>query len=131
MCCLGGMNSESFSFKHLTSRQMCRRLKKTDFPFGVPACPTIAKVCSGPKLFCSALWGTTTSVRLYLLSASEKDWAHTPEKRSEVEGPTAFQVELVRILTRAMRDLSLEWEWGPRQSDEACVKWWCSTGICG
>ncbi len=44
------------------------------------------------------------------LMASEKDWAHSPEEHSEVEGNTAFQDEIVRILTKAVSDLCLEWE---------------------
>lgn len=44
------------------------------------------------------------------LAAFEKDWALTPEERSEVEGHTAFQDDLLQILTRARIDLGLEWE---------------------
>ncbi|KAL0146508.1 hypothetical protein M9458_058139, partial [Cirrhinus mrigala] len=44
------------------------------------------------------------------LTASEKDWAPASEERSEVEGHTAFQDELISILTRAVSDLGLEWE---------------------
>ncbi|KAL0163864.1 hypothetical protein M9458_039617, partial [Cirrhinus mrigala] len=42
------------------------------------------------------------------LTASEKDRAS--EEHSEVEGHAAFQDKLVRILTRAVSDLGLEWE---------------------
>lgn len=45
------------------------------------------------------------------LTASEREWAdHSLEERSEAEGQAAFQDELVRILTKAVSELGLEWD---------------------
>ncbi|KAF4114845.1 hypothetical protein G5714_005068 [Onychostoma macrolepis] len=44
------------------------------------------------------------------LTASKKDWAHSPEEYSEVEGHAAFQDELIQIITKAVSVLGLECE---------------------
>lgn len=62
------------------------------------------------------------------LTASKKDLAKTPEERSEVERPTAFQDELVRILTRAVSYLGLEWESPDEPVKSKLDSWFLSLG---
>ncbi|RXN10859.1 guanylate cyclase 2G-like protein [Labeo rohita] len=62
------------------------------------------------------------------LTASEKDWGQASEERSEVEGHTAFQDELVRFLTRAVSDLGLEWEKADEQARSKLDSWFLDSG---
>ncbi|RXN21395.1 kinase C alpha type-like protein [Labeo rohita] len=62
------------------------------------------------------------------LTASEKDRAQASEERSEVEGHTAFQDKLVRILTRAVSDLGLEWEKADEPARSKPDSWFLDSG---
>ncbi|RXN36619.1 kinase C alpha type-like protein [Labeo rohita] len=62
------------------------------------------------------------------LTASKKDWAQASEERSEVEGHAAFQDEPVRILTRAVSDLGLEWEKADEPARSKLDSWYLDSG---
>ncbi|KAF4115926.1 hypothetical protein G5714_003415 [Onychostoma macrolepis] len=62
------------------------------------------------------------------LMASEKDWAHTPEECSEVEGHATFKDELVQILTRALNNLGLEWESPDEPAKSTLDSWFLHSG---
>lgn len=62
------------------------------------------------------------------LTTSEKDWARSPEERSEVEGHAAFQDELVRILTKAVSGLGLEWESPDEPAKSKLDSWFLYSG---
>ncbi|KAL0194969.1 hypothetical protein M9458_008541, partial [Cirrhinus mrigala] len=62
------------------------------------------------------------------LTASLKDWAQASEECSEVEGHAAFQDELVRILTRAVSDLGLEWEKADEPARSKLYSWFLDSG---
>ncbi|XP_052429854.1 scavenger receptor cysteine-rich type 1 protein M130-like [Carassius gibelio] len=62
------------------------------------------------------------------LTMSEKDWARSPEERSEVEGHAAFQDELVWILTKAVSGLGLEWESPDEPAKSKLDSWFLYSG---
>lgn len=57
------------------------------------------------------------------LTASEKDWPHSSEERSEAKGQAAFQDELISILTKAVSDLGLEWD-SPNEPTKSKLDSW-------
>lgn len=75
------------------------------------------------RSFLSARVGDDDLDEAMSLTASEKDWAHTLEERSEVEGQAVLQDELVRILTKGVSDLGLEWE-SPDESAKSKLDSW-------
>ncbi|ROL46138.1 hypothetical protein DPX16_23804 [Anabarilius grahami] len=63
------------------------------------------------------------------LTASERDWAdQSTEERSEAEGQVAFQDDLVRILTKAVSDLGLEWDSPDEPTKNKLDSWFLHSG---